>query len=116
VSFDREPTLTCHGRDRLREDSWRPFKLGSKTGKYFKLFSLNNDDLGFFGSAVVMRGKYRALRGVKGASAITQYRLFTWLDYFWKISLKKFLKKGENNGASIFPDTNYEKIPITNMV
>jgi hypothetical protein len=48
VSFDREPALTCHGRDRLREDHWQPFKPGSKMDRYFGLFSLNKHDSGVF--------------------------------------------------------------------
>jgi hypothetical protein len=48
VSFDREPTLTCHGRDRLRKGHWRPFKQGSKIDGYLRTFSLNSRNLRIF--------------------------------------------------------------------
>ena len=48
VSFDHEPALTCHGRDRLREDHWRPLKTMSKIDDYLRLFSLNNHDSWLF--------------------------------------------------------------------
>jgi hypothetical protein len=44
VGFGREPALTHHGRDRLCEDHWQPFKLGSKTDKNLRLFWLKNRD------------------------------------------------------------------------
>jgi len=48
VSFDPEPALAFHCRDRLRKGHWRPVKPGSKIDENFGLFSLNKHDFGLF--------------------------------------------------------------------
>jgi len=48
VSFDREPSLAFHNRDRALNDHWRPVKQGSKIDEYFGLFSLKSYDLQVF--------------------------------------------------------------------
>jgi hypothetical protein len=48
VSFDCEPSLAFHIRDRAFNDHWHPVKQGSKMDGYFGIFSLKNHTLRVF--------------------------------------------------------------------
>jgi hypothetical protein len=48
MSFDPEPALAIHGRDRPPKGHWQPVKWGSKMDEYFRLFSLKSRELWVF--------------------------------------------------------------------